>query len=429
MKIQRVDLIDVAQKHLAFLEDVEAVSDGLHQPHVIRNAIRRYETIWLPLVAENPNTRLEAPLDVHWVWHVHMLCPKKYAADCKSIIGKIPDHMLFLIKSHKLEARSVAEKIWSKSTTEPFDVEFNTIEENGSDMYKSKITYDIETASDRQKQFYYNVSLLHFSYTTFLKEALERYKKFVALKKKHKNAFLVPMYDIDLMWHTHQLCPLAYREDMLAYLGYIMDHDDSTTDRSPDSHLSKATEHTKNLWKAEYPDEPYLIPGVLYRGPNPRGELDCLTKKEIVGFYKPVGFKVTMIKVEVKGYEKTLKKKYKIRCSFEDADYRTNLDLTDFEVRDLLEPKRGDFTWESGENGFAHFVLNCTSPKRCRFIMNIEREDGIKLRLIGKSKTLFSMNFQVFVMTQHLINQQQNVLHLPHVISLNLFAIKQYFSS
>ena len=62
----QVNLVEEAQEQLAFLMDIEAVSDRLHQPHVIRNAIRRYETIWLPLVAEHrfEFVDLEPPLDV-----------------------------------------------------------------------------------------------------------------------------------------------------------------------------------------------------------------------------------------------------------------------------------------------------------------------------------------------------------------------------
>ena len=398
MEIQGVDLIKVAQQHLAFLEDVEAVSDGLHQPHVIRNAIRRYETIWLPLLAENPGVSLEAPLDVHWVWHVHMLCPKKYAADCESIIGMIPDHEFFLIKSAKNVARSTAEEKWRKRTIEQFNIDFGSVKENCNDT--SKITYDIETASDRQKEFFYNVSLLHFSYTTFLEKALERYKKFVALKKKHRNAFLVPMYDIDLMWHTHQLCPLAYREDMQAYLGYIMDHDDSTTDRSPDSHLSKATTETKTLWTAEYPKDPYFVPGVMYRGKNPRGELDHLTQEEIFGFYQP-GFNVTIMKVKLTGNEEILKPKYKICGSFHPIRAFDRSKTPDLHLRYYLKLQKGEFTWDSPlPDGFANFVFKQLYDNQhghfIEFALNMERRDGIK-SYIGLKTPLFGMKYKVYL--------------------------------
>ena len=37
----------------------------------------------------------------------------------------------------------------------------------------------------------------------------------------HADAFLVPCYDMDLAWHTHQLHPHYYKKDTVAYLGKV----------------------------------------------------------------------------------------------------------------------------------------------------------------------------------------------------------------
>lgn len=51
-------------------------------------AIERYETRWLPLLAEHRGVKaLAAPLDVAWVWLMHALAPSKYAADFQRITG------------------------------------------------------------------------------------------------------------------------------------------------------------------------------------------------------------------------------------------------------------------------------------------------------------------------------------------------------
>ncbi len=50
--------------------------------------------------------------------------------------------------------------------------------------------------------------------------------------------FVTPMYDIDVIWHTHQLHPLAYAKDMTNILGYVMNHDDSDQDRNAGSKLA-----------------------------------------------------------------------------------------------------------------------------------------------------------------------------------------------
>ena len=39
------------------------------------------------------------------------------------------------------------------------------------------------------------------------------------LKKLFKEKFLVPTYDIDLVWHTHQLLATSYREDTNEFFG------------------------------------------------------------------------------------------------------------------------------------------------------------------------------------------------------------------
>ena len=77
------------------------------------------------------------------------------------------------------------------------------------------------------------------------------------------------MYDIDLIWHTHQLSPKSYHDDMKAILGYVMTHDDSDQSRKADSKLSISHNQTQACWQQEF-NEPYHVPGVCYRGFHPR---------------------------------------------------------------------------------------------------------------------------------------------------------------
>ena len=46
-----------------------------------------------------------------------------------------------------------------------------------------------------------------------------RYKMFMQLKKPNPATFLVPMYDIDLVWHTHQLLASEYLNACEKYFG------------------------------------------------------------------------------------------------------------------------------------------------------------------------------------------------------------------
>ncbi len=58
---------------MAFLAEVDSTLE-LKKKHVLLNAVRRYERLWLPLIGRFQNeATLEPPLDVAWVWHTHML--------------------------------------------------------------------------------------------------------------------------------------------------------------------------------------------------------------------------------------------------------------------------------------------------------------------------------------------------------------------
>lgn len=87
----------------------------------------------------------------------------------------------------------------------------------------------------------------------FLNIAEKRYKGFLHLCAKLKGrVFLVPTYDIDLMCHTHQLDPFAYRVDMLQIMGSVMAHDDTECDRGEGSRLSMGFQNegfvVGNVW-------------------------------------------------------------------------------------------------------------------------------------------------------------------------------------
>lgn len=93
------------------------------------------------------------------------------------------------------------------------------------------------------------VSLPHFRDSLFLADAVRRYKQYLLLKRRHPDNFLVPCYDMDVVWHTHQLQPVAYAEDTAALLGQMLDHDDSVNDRAAGSKLCNSQQVTEKLWK------------------------------------------------------------------------------------------------------------------------------------------------------------------------------------
>ena len=86
-------LVILAQELYAFLKDMP--TPLLRRGPALSNALRRYESFWLPLVAKHGADAVGAPpLDIDWVWRVHMLGPEAYRADCNKLFGKVPSQTL-----------------------------------------------------------------------------------------------------------------------------------------------------------------------------------------------------------------------------------------------------------------------------------------------------------------------------------------------
>ena len=262
------DLIEGALNHLEFLKQVNLSKAILLNENLLKKAVYRYENIWLPFVASfnSDDIRLVPPLDIEIVWHSHMLCPIEYNADCIKMFGKLLNHHN-LEHSQRLKQYQSTKSEWSKRFSVSFDyLDSNSINEFEFKHFNSKIKYDLIAACKRQLEFYYQVSLPHYQCKKFLQLALKRYKKFIYLAKKNPEAFLVPCYSIDLIWHTHQREPLSYSNDTIKILGKILNHDDTVNDRKPGSKLNTSFSVTCDLWRKTF-NEDYFFSGGMYRGP------------------------------------------------------------------------------------------------------------------------------------------------------------------
>ncbi len=235
--------------------------------------------MWLPLLAKYPDEDLEPPLDVHWIWHCHMLSPQAYRHDCLQLVNAFPDHRFRVLRQEKDGAVTAASARWAASyPDEPFQIKYEEVPDNI--MHDTKISYDLFAAAQRQRGFFYHVSLPHYYDSVFLKQALERYKKFVKLKKKNPRLFVVPMYDVDLIWHTHQLHPEAYYRDTVAYLQNHLNHDDTSTDRGPKAKLTVCDNLTRGMWYDTYKEQ-FPISGTMNRGDNFSTKMAQMTDRDV----------------------------------------------------------------------------------------------------------------------------------------------------
>src|SRR5579862_8056472 len=93
----------------------------------------------------------------------------------------------------------------------------------------TRFSLDLRHAITRQSGFIAKMHTLLWirapSLPHTLSKSLERYKKFLHIISSGGQN-LVPTLDIDLVWHTHQLCPPFYNFVTLRDIGRFINHDD-----------------------------------------------------------------------------------------------------------------------------------------------------------------------------------------------------------
>ncbi|KAI3962345.1 hypothetical protein MKX01_005347 [Papaver californicum] len=116
------------------------------------------------------------------------------------------------------------------------------------------------------------VSKPNMKHELFLEGSVARYKGFLHLIKRNRersiNLFCVPTYDIDLIWHTHQLHPAAYCKDVVQVTGKLLEHDDTDSNRSKGQKLDVGFSGTTNKWEELFGSR-YWRAGAMYRGTPP----------------------------------------------------------------------------------------------------------------------------------------------------------------
>ncbi|KAL0332404.1 UNVERIFIED_CONTAM: Glycine-rich domain-containing protein 1 [Sesamum calycinum] len=244
-------------------------------------SIIRYNAYWLPLLAKHSETQLlegplVVPLDCEWVWHCHRLNPGRYKQDCEEFYGRILDNQN-VVSSLEGSSTKATEEIWGTLFPgEPYELDMETVLQDnvcGHRVLGEKHTkYDLVSAAQRQSPFFYQVSRTHMNDNRYIQGAVARYKGFLHLIKRNKEkgikSFSVPTYDIDLIWHTHQLHPASYCKDLLKIMGKILDHDDTDSDRTKGQKLDVGFSGTTKTFEEMYGSR-YWRAGAMYRGSAP----------------------------------------------------------------------------------------------------------------------------------------------------------------
>ncbi|BBN14328.1 hypothetical protein MPTK1_6g10720 [Marchantia polymorpha subsp. ruderalis] len=294
------DLIASAKEQVRFLALVKK-TPALRRPEVLKCAIHRYWNNYLPLAAKfqskgfpdavlsKTGAHFVPPLDCAWIWHCHKLSPVRYASDCRRLFGEIID--IRTIPSEGTEINNSERDSCTLWQMEYPDEPYHLVQpwEDGTSMeFQNSLnrtpkesslieSYNLEDAAARQAPFYFQVQRSWFTDDGYLEGALQRYKGYLFLIQqslenrmaKDRPVFIVPTYDIDLIWHSHQLHPIAYARHTRALFGTILDHDDTDTDRGEGAKLHSSFLETCDKWWATF-GTVYERAGAMYRGPEPQ---------------------------------------------------------------------------------------------------------------------------------------------------------------
>ena len=203
--------------------------------------------------------------------------------------------------------RAKTKKKWTSKYGDkvPFDFtakDVKTCKARDDYTEESSLGYNIAGAAHRQRSFFYQVSLPHYRDRVFLAASLDRYRKYLYLKKLHIQEFLVPCYDMDLMWHTHQVHPIEYAKDTNMLLGMILPHDDSVNDRSEGSKLNNSYAMTVQFWKDAFGGEAFQKSGAMFRGSPPGGMLADIPSKMDKELLDKKEVNLVLEKLEIPGF-------------------------------------------------------------------------------------------------------------------------------
>ncbi|KAG5662841.1 hypothetical protein KAF25_005259 [Fusarium avenaceum] len=223
-----------------------------------RSEISSTEVSWLP------------PIDVLMVWHAFLLNPSDFLDYCKKKPWNYLPRVVFPWKLiHKgIQSQGTIRDTWT------YEVESWEVPKRNSllsgDLLKSIIAkgkketlriyepFGSETVKqlvdnvERQRIFVQKMNahlwIRSPALQGTLKRAVERYDRYLQLFRLYPGKMLVPTLDIDLVWHTSQLSPAAYKASVETRCGRFINHDDKIAKYK----LVVGNDETQNLYRIRF---------------------------------------------------------------------------------------------------------------------------------------------------------------------------------
>ncbi|KAL5701073.1 hypothetical protein ACHQM5_026451 [Ranunculus cassubicifolius] len=281
-----LDLVKAARRHLSFLTTVSE-SPWPHNNPSICHAVRRYDELWMPLIADltigkTQPVILLPPLDIQWVWHCHTLNPESYRRYCNSRFSKILEKPVLHDDGNEEYALNRCSDLWSKRYPfEPFELDDISDDKLDNITTNEDIFAEVWKNRDLPSKF----SEPYMLEMVYLISAKQRYTAFMYLLEKFNDGCskLVPTLDIQLILLTHQSYPSKYTEDVQR-LEVGMEKIVGIWDEMKD----EDAEESRKIWEEIF-DEPYERAGAIFRGMlKPPvywvvSEVDVNTKYKLMG--------------------------------------------------------------------------------------------------------------------------------------------------
>jgi hypothetical protein len=212
---------------------------------------------WVSALNRIPDGIFERPsLDVLMVWHAFMLNPVKYVQFEK--LTNLPRDGLnwASLPSSWDEPLNISPAGNLDDSSSSFTITTNT----GN---STTIPFNLPAAVHRQHSFAAKMTrhAWHRSpnHTALMHRSIKRYANFFSILKSPNHAtrtMAVPTLDIDLIWHTHQLSPRAYRsfsklDSAKGGFGFV-NHDDDVDDGLLRSSFRETQDVYGAMFGAEY---------------------------------------------------------------------------------------------------------------------------------------------------------------------------------
>ncbi|XP_012088966.1 glycine-rich domain-containing protein 1 isoform X2 [Jatropha curcas] len=249
-----LDLVSAARRNIGFLRAVNE-SQWLHEGSTFVEAVRRYDELWMPLIADlmvgSTPPMVLPPFDIEWVWFCHTLNPVSYRQYCESRFSKLIGKPAIFDEENEEYALMRCKELWMRRyPNECFENEIDSNIQSYSIIKNENLFNEVQ----KQTPVYSKFSWPYMSELVYLIAARQRYKGFLYVLRRFTDGSsrIVPSLDILLMLITHQSFPTAYAEDMkeveTEILGKVVGIWETVKEKEVDG--------TKKVWEKAF-DQPY----------------------------------------------------------------------------------------------------------------------------------------------------------------------------